>query len=99
MTAGQLCDLRQRAGITQTQAAELAGVALRTMQQYEAGDRQIPRSVSGLLCLSCITLGGPAEMLAPWLPPPVAQRLMQLTQERAALLDDLAARLKAMSGP
>lgn len=76
MTAGQLCDLRQRAGITQTQAAELAGVALRTMQQYEAGDRQIPRSVSGLLCLSCIALGGPAEVLAPWLPPPVAQRLM-----------------------
>lgn len=68
MTPQQLRDLRARAGLTQQRAADLAGVALRTMQQYEAGDRQMPLSASGLLCLSCILLGSPAGLLAPWLP-------------------------------
>ena len=72
MTPGELRDLRARAGLTQTRAAELAGVALRTMQQYEAGDRKMPRSASGLLCMSCIVLGAPIGMFAAWLPEAVA---------------------------
>ena len=71
MTPDQLRDLIARAGITQARAAELAGVQLRTMQHYLMGDRPIPLSVSGLLCLSCIWLGAPAGMLEPWLPPGV----------------------------
>jgi hypothetical protein len=77
MTPAELRDVIARAGITQARAAELAGVAERTMRQYLAGDRAIPLSASGLLCLSCILLGGPAGLLAPWLPAPVAQSLTQ----------------------
>ena len=72
MTPAELRDLIERAGMTQTRAADLAGVALRTMQQYLAGDRAIPLSASGLLCVSCIILGSPAGLLLPWLPSEVA---------------------------
>jgi transcriptional regulator with XRE-family HTH domain len=75
MSPDELRDLIARAGITQARAAELAGVKLRTMQQYLAGDREMPLSASGLLALSCILLGGPAPLLAPWLPPGVAAAL------------------------
>lgn len=68
MTPEALRDLIARAGITQARAAELAGVKLRTMQQYLAGDRAMPASASGLLCMSCIAIGGPAGLLAPYLP-------------------------------
>lgn len=68
MTPAELRDLIERTGMTQARAADLAGVALRTMQQYLAGDRAIPLSASGLLCVSCIILGSPAGLLLPWLP-------------------------------
>ena len=75
MTPDQLRDLIARAGITQSRAAELAGVAGRTMRQYLAGDRRMPPSASGLLAVSCAILGGPVAMLAPWMPPDVADAL------------------------
>lgn len=77
MTPEQLRDLIARAGITQARAAELAGVKERTMRQYLAGDRTMPLSASGLLCLSCIWLGFPVGILAPWLPPAVAAGLQK----------------------
>ena len=74
MTPEQLRDLIKRAGITQARAADLAGVSTRAVEQYLAPEgtpahRRIPLSVSGLLCLSLILLGGPAGLLAPWLHP------------------------------
>ena len=75
MTPEVLRDIIQRAGITQSRAAELAGVQPRTMRQYLAGDRTMPLSASGLLCLSLIALGGPAGLLSPWLPPDVAKAI------------------------
>jgi len=75
MTPEQLRDLIERAGITQARAAELAGVKERTLRQYLAGDRAMPLSASGLLCLSLILLGAPAGMLAPWLTEEVATAL------------------------
>jgi transcriptional regulator with XRE-family HTH domain len=68
MTPAQLRDIIERGGITQARAAELAGVAPRTMRQYLAGDRAIPLSVSGMLCVCLILLGAPAVLLRPWLP-------------------------------
>jgi transcriptional regulator with XRE-family HTH domain len=79
MTPHQLRDLIERAGITQAKAASLAGVQERTMRQYLAGDRAMPLSASGLLCLSCIMLGAPAGMLLPWLPADVAGAIQQRT--------------------
>ena len=75
MTPQQLRDIRERSGLTQQQIAELAGVAVRTLQQYEAGDRAIPLSASGLLCLSLAVLGAPAGLMAPWVQPGVIQAL------------------------
>jgi transcriptional regulator with XRE-family HTH domain len=72
MTPEQLRDLIVRAGLTQQRAAHLAGVKLRTMQQYLAGDRAMPLSASGLLCVSCIMLGAPVGIVSPWLPSEVA---------------------------
>lgn len=77
MTPAQLRDLLARTGLTQQRAADLAGVKLRTMQQYLAEDRAMPLSASGLLCLSCIMLGTPAGLLLPWLPPAVATSIEQ----------------------
>lgn len=68
MTPEALRDLIERADITQARAAELAGVAERTMRQYLAGDRAMPLSASGLLAVSCIMLGAPAGMLARYMP-------------------------------
>lgn len=78
MTPDQLRDLRTRSGLTLQRAADLAGVALRTMQQYEAGDRAMPVSASALLCVSCILLGAPAGLLGPWLPAETARGLAGL---------------------
>ena len=80
MTPDQLRDLIARANITQARAAELAGVRLRTMQQYLAGDRTMPLSASGLLCMSCVALGAPVGMLAPWLHPEVARAMERLAR-------------------
>ena len=67
MTPHQLRDLLARANMTQAQAASFAGVETRTMERYLAGDRAIPLSVSGLLCLSLVILGAPVGLFAPWL--------------------------------
>lgn len=75
MTPEQLRDLLARSQLTQSRAAALAGVGLRTMQQYIAGDRTMPLSASGLLCLSLVTLGAPAALLTPWVHPAVAEAL------------------------
>lgn len=81
MTPEQLRDIRSRCGLTQTQAAELCGsAALRTYQQWEAGDRAMPMSASGLLCCAVILLGMPPEPLAPWLPKPIAAKLIPQTE-------------------
>jgi len=72
MTPDQLRDLIARAGITQERAAALAGVEQRTLERYLAGTRAMPLSASGLLCLSCVTLGAPVGLLAEWLPADVA---------------------------
>lgn len=77
MTPDTLRDLLLRAGITQARAAELSGVRLRTMQQYLAGDRAMPLSASGLLCVCLVILGGPPDLLHPWLPPLVAAALRE----------------------
>lgn len=73
MTPQQLRDIIDRAGLTPQQAADLAGITVRTLDQYRAGERQIPLSVSGLLCLSLSVLGGPVGLLAPWLRADVAR--------------------------
>lgn len=80
MTPEQLRDLRARSLLTQQRAADWAGVALRTLQQYEAGDRAMPMSASGLLCLSCWVMGAPAGPLAPWLPTEVADIISKQPQ-------------------
>jgi transcriptional regulator with XRE-family HTH domain len=72
MTPADLRAVIDSAGITQQRAADLAGVKLRTMQQYLAGDRAMPLSASGLLCSSLLILGAPADLLLPWMPPAVA---------------------------
>jgi hypothetical protein len=69
MTPEHLRDLIGRAGLTQDRAAVLAGVKGRIMRQYLSGDRAIPLSASGLLCVSFIMLGAPVGLLSPWLPP------------------------------
>ncbi len=68
MTPKQLRDLIESTGLTQARAAILAGVKERTMRQYLSGDRAMPLSASGLLCVSCIMLGAPVGPLAPWIP-------------------------------
>ena len=75
MTPEIMGDIIKRMDITQERAAELSGVALRTMKGYLAGDRKIPRSASGLLAVSCILLGAPAGLLLPYLPASIRERL------------------------
>lgn len=80
MTSAQLRDLLARSQITQARAASLAGVSDRTLRQYlepegATGHRAMPASASGLLCMSLITLGAPAGLLAPWLHPDIAAKL------------------------
>lgn len=43
MTGAELKAYRQKAGLTQTQLAELSGIGLRAVQKYEAGDNDIGR--------------------------------------------------------
>lgn len=80
MTPSQLRDLLQRTGLTQAQAAELCNTPLRAFQRWLADEgtesaRAMPRSASGLLCLSIAVLRPGAGLLGPWLPPPVAEKL------------------------
>ena len=76
MTPEELRDLIERAGITQTYAADLAGVALRTMQQYLAGKTRIPRSVSGLLVVWLHRRDWlPPSRMGDWLHPDIARVL------------------------
>jgi transcriptional regulator with XRE-family HTH domain len=75
MAPEHLRDIIERAGITQARAAELAGVAERTMRQYLAGDREMPLSASGLLVVSLVLLGAPAALLQPWIPDAVREQI------------------------
>jgi transcriptional regulator with XRE-family HTH domain len=80
MTPTQLRSLLARSGITQQQAADLAGVALGTLKQYlrdpeQPGARAMPASASGLLCLSLAILGSPSGLMAPWVRAEVLQAL------------------------
>lgn len=78
MTPDQLRDMRARAGLTQQRSADLAGAALRTYQQWEAGDRAMPLSASGLLLLSCNLMGLlPAVMIEPFVSPEVVALINQ----------------------
>jgi transcriptional regulator with XRE-family HTH domain len=79
MTPEALRDLIERAGITQERAADLAGVETRTMERWIAGTRAMPLSASGLLAVSCIMLGSPVGIMAPY-----------LSSEVRALLDQRA---------
>lgn len=72
MAPAQLRALLADANLTQSRAAELVGVDVRTMERYLAGSRAIPPSVSGLLCLLLIVTGTPALPLVQWLHPDVA---------------------------
>ena len=84
MTPDELRDLINRAGMTQARAAELAGVQLRTMQQYLAGDRAMPVSASAMLCVACIMLGAPATLLLRFIPGETAELIMQATKSPRA---------------
>lgn len=61
-----LTQARQRAGLTQTQAAKLLGAGLRTWQQWEAGDRRVPASALELWLITGIADGilQPSDPLA-----------------------------------
>lgn len=75
MTPADLRALLERAELTQARAAALAGVKLRTMQQYLAGDREMPQSASGSLCMALLlTLDGSLPV-GQWLPTEVAAAL------------------------
>lgn len=52
----QIKAARRAAGLSQTEAGERVGVALRTWQQWEAGDRRIPMSAWELFAIK--TSGG-----------------------------------------
>ena len=74
MTPEELRDLIERADITQTRAADIIGISLRTMQQYIAGDRPIPLSVSRHLCAALIIIGK-RMAVRQWLHPDIARVL------------------------
>lgn len=76
MTGAQLFSLRSRCGLTQPRAAELARAALRTYQQWEAGDRQMPRAPSELLIVSCLMLK--MVLYARWMDPLLSAELLAL---------------------
>lgn len=67
LTPAQLADTLRRAQITQARAAALCGCALRTMQQWLAGDRAMPLSASMLLMAQLVLRGMPAGLARPWL--------------------------------
>ncbi len=47
----KLRELRLKAGLTQTQAAELVGITLRGWQYWESGERKMPAVAWELFCL------------------------------------------------
>jgi hypothetical protein len=56
ITPKALRALLERAGITQARAAYLCHARLRSMEQWVAGDRAMPRSAVALLCWSLYAL-------------------------------------------
>lgn len=52
-----LAEARERTGLSQTAAAKLVGAALRTWQQWEAGDRAMPLTAAELWCIAAVALG------------------------------------------
>jgi hypothetical protein len=57
ITPQALRSLLDRAGITQARAAYLCHASTRSMEQWLAGDRAMPRSAVALLCWSLFALG------------------------------------------
>ena len=51
MKPAEIKQARQAAGLTQTEAAKLVGVALRTWQHWEGGDRKMSAPVWKLFLL------------------------------------------------
>ena len=49
MTAHELKELRNHLGLTQTELAQRLGVALRTVQSWELGERGISEPISRLV--------------------------------------------------
>jgi hypothetical protein len=56
ITPESLHSLLKKAGITQAFAAYLCHSSRRSMEQWLAGDRAMPRSATALLCWSLYTL-------------------------------------------
>ena len=52
-----LIEARQRAGLSQTEAAKLLSAGLRTWQQWEAGDRGMPINAVELWCVAAVAAG------------------------------------------
>lgn len=61
-TPEQIKLTRKEAGLSQTAAAQLVHTALRTWQQWEAGDRAMH---AGLWELFCLKVAAPAELYTP----------------------------------
>ena len=63
-----LTDLRERAGLTQPQCAEMALAGLRTWKHWEAGTRAMPLAAMELWCMA-ILCGGHlplGDWVEPW---------------------------------
>lgn len=68
-----LRDLRERAGLTQAQAAVLLGVGDKTWRDWEAGRRRMPAGMMELLCIvlavGTVARGSyvpPGDWMRPW---------------------------------
>jgi transcriptional regulator with XRE-family HTH domain len=72
ITPKALRELITRAGITQARAATLCHASTRTMEQWLAGDRAMPKSATALLVWSLYWMGlVNADQVSPWIHPEV----------------------------
>lgn len=73
LNAEQLRALIDAAGITQARAAQITRASLRALQQWLAGDREMPAAAAELFAVALVAHGyaDPADV-APWLSPAVA---------------------------
>ena len=81
-----LVEARQRAMLSQTEAAKLISAGLRTWQQWEAGDRGMPVNAAELWCVAAVAAGHlPASdpLVSEWVRPGILallQGTITLTQ-------------------
>ena len=72
ITPRSLRELLEKANITQARAATLCHASTRSMEQWLAGDRAMPKSATALLVWSMYWLGEVgAHEVQPWLVPDV----------------------------